>query len=181
MIFPIFFNFLQNLPMENFSSEFLLNQGWFGKYPDPNELKIIEENNFTDIIDLTTPSDNLPSYQFNGYYWHYPIDDHRTPPDLKKFETFIDQILEILSHDPKRKIYVHCKGGHGRSGVFVASTLKRIYKINHPEATNDEATQYALNLTYNLHQQRKIMKSQWRRVGAPQTQAQRDFVKNIFQ
>lgn len=166
--------------MDNFSSEFIHSRAWFGKYPDASELEILVNSGITDIIDLTTTTDNLPAYQFNGYIWKYPINDHRTPDDLKQFEAFIDQIIYLIFTEPTRKIYVHCKGGHGRAGLFVASLLKRNYLNTNPSSSNQEATTYALNLTYQLHQQRKVMKPQWRRRGSPQTKAQKDFVGNIF-
>jgi protein-tyrosine phosphatase len=165
--------------MQDFSSEFLAGQAWFGKYPTSDELEIIKEHRFTDIIDLTSPEDNLPTYNTSLTIWKYPIIDKSVPSDIEHFKGFIDHILSIIYNDPTRKFYVHCKGGHGRSGTFAAAIIKRNF-LNNPanrEVSNDEATKIALELTTNIHQQRIYIKPMYRRMGAPQRPIQRNFVR----
>ena len=69
-----------------------------------------------------------------------------------------------LKHD--EKIYIHCKGGHGRVGIAVASLLCYIKNISVEES---------LKLTNECHKKREIMKEKWRNIGSPQTYNQKKF------
>ena len=69
------------------------------------------------------------------------------------------------------KIYIHCKGGHGRSGVVVACLLCNIFKINPTKS---------IQLTNEYHNQRTDMKEKWRKIGSPQTAQQKTFVYKMF-
>jgi predicted NAD-dependent protein-ADP-ribosyltransferase YbiA (DUF1768 family) len=80
------------------------------------------------------------------------------------------QIIKSLKDN--QKMYIHCKGGHGRSGIVVACVLCLYLKIP-PE--------YALDLTRFYHQQRKEMRDKWRRIGSPQTTLQKEVVFKLFQ
>jgi len=64
-------------------------------------------------------------------------------------------------------MYIHCKGGHGRAGLVVATLLSYIYNISPEES---------LRLTSSYHSTREIMKDKWRKLGSPQTAQQKNFV-----
>ena len=70
-----------------------------------------------------------------------------------------------------QKVYLHCKGGHGRSGIVVACILCHIYSILPEEA---------LRLTTAYHSQRPTMRPKWREIGSPQTRQQKSFVVRMF-
>jgi hypothetical protein len=65
-------------------------------------------------------------------------------------------------------LYVHCHGGHGRTGVVVAYLLARLLGLSAPEA---------LRLTQLYHQTREIRGM----LASPQTQAQRMQVHRLLQ
>ena len=65
------------------------------------------------------------------------------------------------------KIYIHCKGGHGRSGILVACILSKYYNIT---------TEKSIELTTKFHNERKGMREKWKKIGSPQTYRQ----KNLF-
>jgi len=68
------------------------------------------------------------------------------------------------------KIYIHCRGGHGRAGLVVACILSSICKISAIEA---------IKQTNEFHNNRKIMKIRWRKLGSPQTKKQKDFISEF--
>jgi len=62
----------------------------------------------------------------------------------------VTQLANFKNH---QKLYVHCKGGHGRAGVVVASILCYYYNIE---------PNRALELTTQYHSQREEMRAKWR-------------------
>lgn len=62
-------------------------------------------------------------------------------------------------------VYVHCWGGHGRTGTIIALLLAQLYGMS---------SERALQLTSLFHTQRENRKSK-----SPQTQAQRDQVVRL--
>ena len=81
------------------------------------------------------------------------------------FIVYLSNIIYSLKH--KELIYIHCKGGHGRSGVVVAILLSYIFKL---------APEKALEYTTKYHCKRKVMREKWRIMGSPQTFQQKSFV-----
>jgi protein-tyrosine phosphatase len=55
-----------------------------------------------------------------AYYAWIPVEDH-TPPHMDQFQ-FGVQVLESIIKQG-RKVYVHCKNGHGRAPTLVAAYL----------------------------------------------------------
>jgi ribA/ribD-fused uncharacterized protein len=76
------------------------------------------------------------------------------------------------SSEIEEKMYIHCKGGHGRSGVVVASILCQMGGIS---------PQKSLELTRKYHSRRKVMREKWREIGSPQTSVQKTFVYKFFE
>ena len=66
---------------------------------------------------------------------------------------------------------MHCKGGHGRSGIVVASILSYMNNISGEES---------IILTTKFHSERKIMRDKWREIGSPQTNRQKEFIIKMF-
>jgi len=84
------------------------------------KLQCLLDFGVTTIIDLTseqlTPYDeHLPD---SCVRLHYPTIDYTSPDfsTLKEIHTIIEEVKEY-----GEKIYVHCKGGHDRTGVVVAT------------------------------------------------------------
>ena len=86
------------------------------------------------------------------------------------FAKFIIKLVDIINNT-KKKIYIHCRGGHGRAGLVVACLLCYINKTS-PDKS--------LEQTKNFHSQRKEMREKWRKIGSPQTRKQKSFIFKLF-
>jgi hypothetical protein len=155
-------------------SEFIKDKAFFGPYPSHEYVKEYEENGVKFFIDLTFSNEkNIVPYITNYTYINYPIPDRRIPTNWKKFSNLIVRIGNILkSLNSNEKIYIHCKGGHGRCGILVACMLCYLYNISPSEAI-DKTTIY--------HNTRKNMKEKWKKIGSPQTRSQKHFVSKFFE
>jgi hypothetical protein len=156
------------------SSEFIKDEALFGAYPSQECVDEYERIGVKFFIDLTFSNEkNIVPYKTNYTYINYPIPDRRIPTNWKNFSNLIVKIGNILkSLDTGEKIYIHCKGGHGRSGIVVACMLCYLYNLTPSEAI-DETTIY--------HNRRKNMKEKWRKIGSPQTRSQKHFVSKFFE
>jgi len=140
----------------------------FGRYPYPPEeaVKELENNGYNIFIDLTNKKDNVIPYQQylnTSIYFKFPIDDMSSPTNQ-------EDVLKLITgvNKNKGKIYIHCRGGHGRAGMIAACFLK-YEKYKDP-----------LSIVWAAHQKRKCMKDKWRKMGSPQTKIQKTFVNNFL-
>ena len=150
-------------------SYFIENKALFGAYP----LHLIQELELLGIkyyIDVTHPDDNLQPYTTPHTTIKFPIKDRDSPENMITFCKLILQIISIIKNlSPNEKIYIHCKGGHGRCGIVVACLLSYMKKIKPYEA---------IQLTTYYHNIRE-MKTKWKRIGSPQTKKQKSFVNRV--
>lgn len=154
-------------------SEFIQGKALFGSYPSQETVHQLEQIGTKVFVDLTVPNERLTvPYHTTCKVLSYPIEDRGVPTDTEGYLLFLDS-LRYTIHTLKdgEKMYLHCKGGHGRSGVVVASLMCYLYNM-HPEE--------ALRRTTFYHGKRPEMKMYWRRLGSPQTQDQKDFVRKLF-
>lgn len=160
------FQYMSNLNTNNIS---------FGRYPYPAEETVnqLESNGYEIFIDLTNEKDKIIPYKNflskKSKYIHYPISDKRIPKSITDFFIFLNDLVVIIK---SKKIYIHCRGGHGRAGLFVACLLKHL----NPEILQNQA----LKIVYDNHQKRPDMNPRWRKMGSPQTKKQKEFVFNYF-
>ena len=152
----------------DFCSFFLDHQGIFGKYPSQDEVIELEKRGITLFVDLTSFNEGLSGYKCSSGIEriHYYIDDCQTPTDLKSFHQLIHCLVFQLRLG--RQMYIHCRCGHGRSGLVVACILK-IY--------NQWDSETALSKTNEYHNARIEMDLKLRKRGAPQTRSQKEFVR----
>lgn len=167
-------------------SYFIEHKALFGSFPDQHTVDVLEREGVRYFIDLTENEEEflvLPQtapvsttkkipYQTKYMYMHYPIEDRQIPKNWADFARLILRICNIIKNlEEGEKIYIHCKGGHGRSGIVVASILC-MYNKWHPIA--------ALKHTSECHARRPIMREKWRRLGSPQSKYQKNFVLKFF-
>lgn len=157
------------------STYFIENKALFGSYPSDDDIKYFENIGVCYFIDLTELY-KLPPYVLSptSTYIKFSIPDYKIPTDVIEFSSFIihiDNIIKNLKNN--EKIYVHCRGGNGRSGIVVASLLMRYHQ---PNLTSLDA----LQLTQKYHSERKNLKLKWKLQGAPQTVHQKNFVIKLF-
>ena len=155
-------------------SYFINNKALFGSYPSQQDVDELEGIGVRFFIDLTCYNEsNLTKYDTNYNYISFPIPDRNIPSDIRLFSYFVTRVVSIIkSIKQGEKIYIHCKGGHGRSGILVASIICYMNKISSHESIK-ETTYY--------HSKRVVMHDKWRRIGSPQTFQQKRFVHNLFE
>lgn len=155
------------------TSEFIKGKALFGSYPTQEVVRILEDNGVRYFFDLTCKYEKkIYGYTTKYHYEKYPITDHKIPVHWNSFSAFILKIVNVItSLKEEEKIYVHCKGGHGRSGIVVACILCHMNKILPSEA---------ITLTTKYHNNRITMREKWRKIGSPQTRAQKHFVTRFF-
>jgi hypothetical protein len=74
-------------------------------------------------------------------YLHFPIEDQNIPSH-KVFVQHMTLLLELLLQG--KNIFIHCLGGHGRTGTYVAALLMIMYGLDSRQAIY--YTQYFHNL-----------------------------------
>lgn len=155
-------------------SYFIKDRALFGSYPTQEAIDELEANGVRYFVNLTFNHEKkIVPYTTRYTSINYPIPDHRVPPDWNDFAKFIIHIAQIISTlVVNQRLYIHCKGGHGRSGVVVACILCFIENILPYEA---------LRRTTRYHSNRSVMRDKWRRLGSPQTKAQKNFVHRFFE
>ena len=156
------------------SSYFIKDKCLFGCYPTVNGIKELVKEGVILFIDLTTENEKLRLnvYNTDKKYISFPIKDRYIPINLNKFTEFIIQICDIIKNlKDGEKIYLHCKGGHGRAGLVVSCILSYIYNISGEES---------IMKTNIFHSNRKIMRDKWRLLGSPQTFKQKEFIIRMF-
>lgn len=117
------------------SSYFIENKCLFGPYPSNTNVKELEKNGVMYFIDLTSKEDKLDNYNCNTTYISYPIKDNSIPDDKEDFTNFLEYVKKLYNSLPiGHKIYIHCKGGHGRSGMLVACLLCYILGLSSDES-----------------------------------------------
>jgi predicted NAD-dependent protein-ADP-ribosyltransferase YbiA (DUF1768 family) len=156
------------------SSEFIRGKARFGSYPTQKYVEEFENMGVRYFVNLTYDEEkHIIPYKTKYTYIHYPISDHRVPTCWKSFAQFIIKIGNIIkSLKEEEQIYIHCKGGHGRSGIVVASLLCYLYNIPASEG---------IAKTNRYHSYRKDMREKWRKIGSPQTRSQKHFVSKFFE
>ena len=154
----------------NYSCYFYEDKVLFGSYPTQKQTEILQEQGVKIFVDLTEKCENLPNYETKFLKIKYEIRDRKTPENYKVFLGFIIYLSSLIKNLKKDKMYIHCKGGHGRSGLVAACLLSYMNKI---------PPYKALELTRESHDKRKIMRECWRNIGAPQTRDQHNFVKKV--
>jgi len=157
----------------DYCSFFIRNKCLFGSYPSPDQVTELESIGVRYFVNLTHSGESKINVYVVGdtsTIINFPIDDGGIPLDDNVFARFIYGMCDIfdgLVGDDK--IYVHCKGGHGRSGLVVACLIAKI---------NSVSPKRALELTNIYHGDRRVMRPKWRHIGSPQTSKQKQFVYN---
>lgn len=153
----------------NRSSYFIKDKALFGSFPTQSAVDELEKEGVRFFVDLTCSNEQkIVPYKTMYKYISYPIKDRNTPTDVYSFIYFIIKIANIIDElKLNEKIYIHCKGGHGRSGVVVAVLLCHIFNFS---------SEYSIEYTTKCHNKRPVMKEKWRKLGSPQTLYQKSFV-----
>ncbi len=145
----------------------------FGCYPIQEQVLMLEKNGVKHFINLTEPHEKgIKPYTLStgSTYISYPIKDHSTPSDWESFGRFL-LVLEKMGAK-RGKIFIHCRGGHGRAGMVVACLLCKLKGLS-PQQALEETNQY--------HKMRPSLKQKWKSVASPHLYKQRSFVYRFFE
>jgi ribA/ribD-fused uncharacterized protein len=156
------------------SSYFIKDRALFGSFPTQEAVDELEKEGVKFFINLTHEDEKkITPYTTNYTQILFPIIDRQVPKDWVAYARFIIRISDIiLSLKSGELVYLHCKGGHGRSGVVVASLLCYIFGLS-PENSLEQTTK--------SHSKRHTMREKWRKLGSPQTYYQKNFVYKFFE
>ena len=164
--------------MLSFCSPFYKNIGYFGEYPSEEQFQELVDENFVYFIDLTTLRErdklkfdySLKILQMKSLiYINYSIIDNNIPGSQKMFKEFLKFLITILRK--KNKVYIHCRGGHGRSSLIVASLLCAMFLYS---------PQKAFILTKLFKKNRKNLKAKYKGQICPKLYNQRKFIIDFF-
>ncbi len=93
--------------------------------------------------------------------------------DDKTMIEYIDQILTIVSEESL--IYLHCLGGHGRTGTIIAILLGKMYDLSADQALRLTSVYHITRWIKNKpHKTSKYLKR------SPQRKCQVDQVKRLL-
>ena len=148
--------------------------GWYPCYtstgPLSNNVKDILKTGRNVFVNLTSIKERSELYNYipdvlnvveAPIFINYPIKDVGLPLDIDSYIKLIDLLhLLVVRGD---KLYIHCRGGHGRSGIVAACLLIHMGYSN----------QEALDLVSKAHKTRSYIPD----YPCPQTEEQAQFVR----
>jgi hypothetical protein len=159
------------------SAFFINGQALFGAYPSQQQIQQLTLWGVELIVNLTSKNEKkIKPYTTDCEVVYYPIPDRDVPPFPVSFYACVVAVSKAIIEN--KKVYVHCKGGHGRASLFVACILCFVYKITPEESFVLTSKYHASRL---VHSSRPKKDSYWKARGFPQTQEQRMFVRSTFQ
>lgn len=141
----------------------------FGAYPKTLDDALLARVDV--FVDLTQKDEIETRYVLppDKRYIAFPIPDWSVPGNPREFAAFILELERLITVD-NQTLLIHCRGGHGRSGLVVSVLLCRLENMD-PDT--------ALCKTSAIHSRRKALKMRYRLLGSPQTIEQRLFVKRF--
>ena len=154
------------LSPDHFMTSFYAN-GRFGAYPSTAELDVLREMEFDFIVRLTLDQEkNVEPYVTDIPQIHLPIKDNSVPQDWEYFSFQIVYLVELLRAG--KRMFIHCKGGHGRSCLVVACILHYV--------TESMNARDAIEETIRIHNQRTNMSIRWKGIKSPFSKSQYIFL-----
>ena len=154
------------------------DQIYAGEYPrDKNEaiglakLKQFEDFGITHFVDLTEEGELAPYNNMlypGALHLRFPIRDVSVPKRTVDVRSLVKLICNIVDNDPHAKVYIHCWGGVGRTGLVVGCLIGEMYKLSY------EKTMSKLEQLFSA-----CPKSQYR--VSPETQEQCDFIAKFLE
>jgi len=159
------------------SAYFVTNQCLFGAYPTQHQIHQLEDWGVDIVVNLTRDDEKkIRPYTTKAKVIQFTIPDRRVPENVREFCALVIHITREIKNG--RKVYIHCKGGHGRSGLLVAAILCYLHRITPRQAFVKTSDYHA---TRPVHSTKPKKNEFWKQKGSPQTTEQREFVMMIFQ
>ena len=131
----------------------VMDRVYAGEYPREldekksiEKIKQFERFGITHYIDLTEEGEFSPyATMLDSKVRHirFPIKNMSAPHTIESVKELISQINEILKENDSNKVYIHCWGGVGRTGLIVGCLLSEQCGFKF------EKTMDALNLVFS--------------------------------
>ena len=128
-------------PIEN--SYRVTNQIFAGEYPrnKDQESSIVKLQQFesfgtTHFVDLTEEGELEPydKMLYSGAsYLRFPIRDRSVPKSMDEVRKLVKRIIKIVNNNSEAKVYIHCWGGVGRTGLIVGCLLGELCELSYDE------------------------------------------------
>jgi hypothetical protein len=172
----------QYINIEDFSASLLDGNLRFGKYPTQEEVILLVTNGYALFVDVTCEAEMLTPYILPNTIklLKLPIQDRSIPNNTAQVTELVKSITRTL--DIHEKVYIHCKGGHGRSALIACCVLGELrcrdttQRSSTNTITSKDLSKQVLETCKLAHQNRRVMKPRWRKLGSPQTTTQCNFV-----
>ena len=103
----------------------------------------LSNKGITEDISLEEDRIDMP-YGVEAYTW-IPVKDH-TPPSPDQLKIGVNALEQLVSMN--KKVYVHCKNGHGRAPTLVAA-----YFMKNKGMTSEEAIDFIKSKRPSIHLQ----------------------------
>ena len=147
---------------------------WAGEYPvwewDPGarirQLELFTGFGINSFLDLTESGEMLPYALFlrNGIdRYSFPVKNGGVPDNVQSVIDLFRHLDNVFKSGHARRLYVHCAGGVGRTGMIVACYYVYFKGMGSDDAISEMRRRYAFH-----------GRSAW--MSAPETQSQVDFV-----
>ena len=157
---------LTNQTISGFATPFW-GKSYFGAYPTDEHLRLLESHGFEFIVKLNLDNEkNVEKYNTNIPLICYPIKDNNIPHEWEEFSSFICYLGGLIEQN--KKIYIHCKGGHGRSCLIVTCILYHL--------TDNINAREAIERTVAIHNQRTDLSTRWKTIKSPFSKSQYIFL-----
>jgi protein-tyrosine phosphatase len=158
---------------------------YFGPFPNQNMIDELFNKKFDIIVNLTMDNENIftdndlkdetQTYRVpKNKYISYQIKDNDVPECPLSYCSFITKLKKLYFSD--KKIYIHCRGGHGRSGMVSVSLLLSIFSEKNIKEIIENVNQ--------SHIDRIILRKKWKNKKTPFNYIQYMFLlkihKNIY-
>lgn len=148
---------------------------YFGPFPNQLMITKLLNNKFDIIVNLTMENETVLSFDNSSYkipkskYIHYPIVDNNIPQCSVSYCSFITKLKRLYENG--MKIYIHCRGGHGRSGMTSTSLLALL--------NPDKSIKEIIEEINHSHTKRVILRDKWKSKNTPFNYAQYSFIMKI--
>lgn len=141
---------------------------YFGPFPNQVMIDNLANEGFTVILNLTIPGEETMYYLPEGIeYLAYPIPDNRFPLWIASYARMVTKLKYRCLTD---KVYVHCRGGHGRSGMTCVSIIYSLLPYD---------LRTSIAFVNQSHNDRGVLRNKWRKRNSPFNYDQFTFLSRI--
>jgi hypothetical protein len=144
----------------------IYDQTYFGAYPTQQQIQTLEELEFDLIVNLTFDEEkNIEPYTTHICTIQYSIQDNQIPTDQETFSALIVHLYNLIINH--KKIFIHCKGGHGRSCLVSTCIFYYFTKC---------VARKAITYITQQHNSRMDMSNRWKTIKTPFAKIQKSFL-----